>query len=236
MLEVITESQLAQPLHSSRVPWSTLLRIVSKQLLNIPRVIKCQKTCQVYWVLLLALFDNWGDICFLPVLMHFSWSPWPFKDDWVWSSKDVNKFPQHSMHPDAGLINLWMSSLNRWFLPQSSWTKIKSSFFQVFSLISWVKYSWGLALAVNTVSKGVQYRSLIWSLCWKGPCSTWWQALIFCSIPFATGVLEEAFLSSLTCLATLISNGPWTSSFFPTCWWRIVGSRKGLRKRPSAIH
>lgn len=35
----------------------------------------------VPWVLLLALVEDLGDFCFLPVLRHLSWSPQPFKDD-----------------------------------------------------------------------------------------------------------------------------------------------------------
>lgn len=149
MMEGITGSQLVQPPHSNRVPWMTLLRTVFRQLLNISRVIKCKKTCQIDWVLLLVLFGDWGDICFLPALMHFSWSPWPFKDEW----RDLAKMSTSSFSTlciQLGPIDLWMSSLTKWFLPQSSWTKRKSNFFQVFSMVSWVRYLWGLALAANT--------------------------------------------------------------------------------------
>ena len=43
----------------------------------------------VPWVLLLALFEDWSDIGFPPVLGHLSCPPGPFKDDGEWLSKWV---------------------------------------------------------------------------------------------------------------------------------------------------
>jgi len=46
-------------------------------------------------VLLLALFEDWSDIGFSPVLVHSSCSPGPFKDDRVWLSNDICQLPWH---------------------------------------------------------------------------------------------------------------------------------------------
>jgi len=50
----------------------------------------------VPWVLLLALFEDWSDICLAPVLGHLSCPPGPLKDDGEWLSNDVRQLPQHS--------------------------------------------------------------------------------------------------------------------------------------------
>lgn len=172
---------------------------------------KCKKNCQVDWVyFLLALFGDWGDFFFQSSCIsdHHGLSKM-IECDLAKMSTSFLSTLCIQLRP----IDLWMSSLTKWFLPQFSWTKNKSFFFQVFSLISWA-YSRGLALAVNAVSReGVQYLSLLCSLFWKGPCTTQRQACIFPSISFAIGILEKTFLLSMTCLASLISNGPWPSSF-----------------------
>ena len=50
----------------------------------------------VPWVLLLALFEDWSDIGFSPVLGLLSCLPGPFKDDGEWLSNDICQLPQHS--------------------------------------------------------------------------------------------------------------------------------------------
>ena len=50
----------------------------------------------VSWVLLLALFEDWSDTGFSPVLRHLSCPPGPFKDDGEWLSNDIRQPPQHS--------------------------------------------------------------------------------------------------------------------------------------------
>ena len=49
----------------------------------------------VPWVLLLALFEDWSDIGFSPVLRHLSCPPRPFKDNGERFSNDICQLPQH---------------------------------------------------------------------------------------------------------------------------------------------
>jgi len=54
----------------------------------------------VPWVLLLALFEDWSDMGFPPVLRHFSCSSGPLKEDGEWLSNDIHHLPQHfRVHP-----------------------------------------------------------------------------------------------------------------------------------------
>lgn len=50
-------------------------------------------------------------------------------------------------------MNLWISDLSKWSLTQSSSIKGRTCFLQTFSLVSWVKDSWGLTLALKTEAK-----------------------------------------------------------------------------------
>ena len=65
-------------------------------------------------VLLLALFEDWSDICFPPVLRHLSRFPRLGKDDGERSSNDLSQLPQHPPGP----TDLWMSRLPNWSLTQ----------------------------------------------------------------------------------------------------------------------
>jgi len=38
----------------------------------------------ISWVLLLALFEDWSDTGFSPVLRHLSYPPGPFRGDGEW--------------------------------------------------------------------------------------------------------------------------------------------------------
>ncbi|PKU27386.1 hypothetical protein llap_22310 [Limosa lapponica baueri] len=60
-------------------------------------------------VFLLALFEDWDDIGFPPVLRHLACSPGPFEDDGEWPSKDFCQLPQHlRVHPirTHGLVGI----------------------------------------------------------------------------------------------------------------------------------
>jgi len=55
-------------------------------------------------VLFLALFEDWSDSGFPPVLGHLSCPPGPFKNDGEWVSNDNCQLPQHSwVHSIAAL-------------------------------------------------------------------------------------------------------------------------------------
>jgi len=47
-------------------------------------------------LLLLALFEDWSDDGFSPVLRHLMCSPCPFKDDWEWLGNYFYQLLQHS--------------------------------------------------------------------------------------------------------------------------------------------
>lgn len=75
-----------------------------------------------------------------------------------WSSHDLWQFLTTCGCIPSESMDLWMSNLTKRSLTLSSFAE-ESFFLQKFSLLSWVKDSWGLDLEAKTAKKIVQYLS-----------------------------------------------------------------------------
>lgn len=124
------------------------------------------------------------------------------------------------------LLQLWISSLPRYFLTQSFFTKEKSSFLQTFSLVSWVRDSWELALMVKSEAK----RALSMAALSSAPtvAGSPSHSVAATHFPFCFWRTWRTFLYSLTSLArfnfklALASSWPictlWPHSYVHPCF------------------
>lgn len=98
----------------------------------------------ISWIFLLALFEDWNDICFPPVLKHLYWFPWSFKSDGKWHSNIISHLSQQlSVHliRAYGSVHLqYTQTISNPTLDQ--WR----AFHQPFTPSSGVWDSWGLVL------------------------------------------------------------------------------------------
>lgn len=133
--------------------WLLPATFLSSTCLEVASRISCSTTFQGMEMRLIGLQFPRPSLTFAYFLSHPSWSPWLFKDNQEWPSNDVQQLPQHLwVHPSRAH---WLvgATFAKTHLTQSSSTKGKPSFLQTFSLVSWVRDSWGPALVVKTEAK-----------------------------------------------------------------------------------